>query len=78
MAAPVIDATSLARKRRIDEFEVGILEVELETKKLVNVSMNREHLIRIIDRYRDLCQDTMMDDGARLMLKNSLLNMVVT
>jgi hypothetical protein len=81
---PVIDQMSLSRKRRLEELEIERLEVELESKKveieskkLANVAMAREHLIEITGQYRELCQDTVMDERARLMLKDSMLNMAM-
>jgi hypothetical protein len=34
-------------------------------------------LIKIADRYRELCQDTVMDERMRLMLKDGFLNMAM-
>lgn len=40
-AGEVLDVQSIARKRRIEELEIVRLEVEIESKKLANVSMSR-------------------------------------
>lgn len=77
-AGEVLDVQSIARKRRIEELEIVRLEVEIESKKLANISMSREHLVSVTLQYRELCQDTVMDERARLMLKDSFLNMAVT
>jgi hypothetical protein len=76
-AGEVLDVQSIARKRRIEELEIVRLEVEIESKKLANVSMSREHLVSVTLQYRELCQDTVMDERARLMLKDSFLNMAM-
>lgn len=78
---PAVDELSLTRKRRIEELEIERLEVEIESKKLANAVLARdsarEHLVTVADRYRELCQDTVMDERARLMLKDSFLNMAL-
>jgi hypothetical protein len=84
VVGPVMDELSLSRKRRMEELEIERLEVELEAKKVelearkfANVAMAREHLIELTSHYRELCQDTVMDERARLMLKDSFLNMAM-
>ena len=37
----------------------------------------REHLTKITTSYRELCQDTVIDERARLMLKDNFLNMAM-
>jgi hypothetical protein len=81
---PAVDELSLTRKRRMEELEIERLEVELESRKVeleakrfANVAMARVHLIELTGQYRELCQDTVMDERARLMLKDSMLNMAM-
>ena len=78
---PAVDELSLTRKRRMEELEIEQLEVEIASKKLANEAMardsEREHLIKIGDRYRELCQDTVMDERMRLMLKDGFMNMAL-
>ena len=81
VVGPAVDELSLARKRRMEELEIEQLEVEIASKKLANEAMardsEREHLIKIGDRYRELCQDTVMDERMRLMLKDGFMNMAL-
>ena len=78
---PVADDLSLARKRRMEDLEIERLEADLEAKKLANVALARdsarEHLTKITSSYLELCQDKVMDERARLMLKDSFLNMAM-
>jgi hypothetical protein len=50
-------------------------EHENEAKRLANLATKREHLSDITAKYRELCLDTVMDERARLMLKDNFLNM---
>ena len=76
-----VDELSLTRKRRMEELEIERLETEIQAKKLANAAMARdsalEHLTKVTERYQDLCQDTVMDERARVMLKDGLLNMAM-
>jgi hypothetical protein len=78
---PVGDDLSLVRKRRMEELEIERLEAEIEAKKLSNAAMARdsvrEHITKVTSSYLELCQDTVMDERARLMLKDSFLNMAM-
>lgn len=78
---PVADELNLARKRRMEDLEIERLEAEIEGKKLANAAMARdsarEHLAKVTSSYLELCQDTVMDERARLMLKDSFLNMAM-
>jgi hypothetical protein len=86
---PVVeDELSLTHKRKREELQIAMLEADLETKKLANVAMARanvamardsmfDHLDKITVKYQDLCQDIVMDERARLMLKDSFLNMAM-
>lgn len=79
---PVVeDELSLTHKRKREELQIAMLEADLETKKLANAAMARDsmfdHLDKITVKYQDLCQDIVMDERARLMLKDSFLNMAM-
>ena len=52
-------------------------EHEGEAKRLSNVETEREHLEKVTASYRDLCVDTVMDERARLILKDNFLNMAM-
>lgn len=79
---PVIDELSLVRKRRMEDLEIERLEADIEARKLANAAMARdsvrEHITKVTSSYLELCQDTVMDERARLMLKDSFLNMAMT
>jgi hypothetical protein len=79
VAAP--DPSSLTRKRRMEELEIEMLEADVEAKKLANAAMARDsmldHLCKVADRYQELCEDSLMDERARLMLKDGFLNMAM-
>jgi hypothetical protein len=78
---PAVDELSLTRKRRMEELQIEQLEVEITSKKLANEAMardsERDHLIKVADRYRELCQDTVMDERMRLMLKDGFMNIAL-
>ena len=79
---PVVeDELSLTHKKKREELQIAMLEADLETKKLANAAMARDsmfdHLDKITVKYQDLCQDIVMDERARLMLKDSFLNMAM-
>jgi hypothetical protein len=61
--------------------EIEAMKAEVEAKKLANAAMARdsirEHIIKVTDRYHELCQDTVIDERARLMLKDGFLNMAM-
>jgi hypothetical protein len=69
------DPASLTRKRRMEELEIEMLEADVEAKKLANAAMACENLSKVADRYQELCEDSPMDERARLMLKDGFLNM---
>jgi hypothetical protein len=82
---PVQDEESLSRKRRLEDLEIEKLELELSIKQReseLDLNIRRretefELAAKITGTYRDLCQDTVMDERARLMLKDYYLNMVM-
>jgi hypothetical protein len=71
------DPASLTRKRRMEELEIEMLEADVEAKKLANAAMACENLSKVADRYQELCEDSPMDERARLMLKDGFLNMAM-
>jgi hypothetical protein len=58
-----------------NEARAKAAEHENETKRLANLATKREHLSDVTDKYKALCVDTVMDERARLMLKDNFLNM---
>jgi hypothetical protein len=44
---------------------------------LANSAQEHDSLIKVSTSYRDLCQDTVMDERARLILKDNFLNMAM-
>lgn len=91
-AVPVEDeALSLPFKKRRMELEMAKLEAEVEAKRLANEEKkhsNRaaelanstteyEQVKDITSNYRGLCEDKVMDERARLILKDKFLNMAM-
>lgn len=66
----VPDALSLQHKRKREELELSKLQIEIDC-------MRGEHLIKLANSYRELCQDTVMDERARLIFKDNFLNMAM-
>ena len=60
----------LEYKRKREELELNKLEVEVK-------SAAYEHLNKITTSYRELCQDTVMDEKARLIFKDNLLTKAI-
>jgi hypothetical protein len=50
-------------------------EHENEARRLANAMTKRDYVSDVAEKYRDLCGDTVMDERARLMLKDNFLNM---
>ena len=74
---PVMDDHSLSRKRRMEELEIQKMEAEIEAQKLANSAMGREHIFKISEKYQDLCKDNVMDERARLMIKDGVLSLLM-
>lgn len=82
---PVQDVQALARKRKLEELEIEQLELTISIKKReaeVELTIKQreaefEHASKIASTYRELCQDTVMDNRARLMFKDYFLNMIM-
>ena len=83
-------STELANQTK--ELSNRTMELTNQTMELTNIAMARdsarehlsiirdsarEHLTKITASYRELCQDTVIDERARLMLKDNFLNMAM-
>lgn len=89
-AVPVAVEEDLAlpcKKRRM-ELEMARMEADIEAKRIANRAAElaniaserdsaREHMARITTNYRELCEDKVMDERARLILKDGFLNMAM-
>jgi hypothetical protein len=76
-AAPAQNEIGLPYKRKLEELEVARLEVEIQAKKAAIRDSEREHIIRCSESYNEMCQDTVMDERARLIFKDCFLNMAM-
>lgn len=78
LAAPEMD---LIVKKRQMERDDALFEMEMAERKQrllqLTADSEREHLIKIADSYRELCQDTVMDERMRLMLKDGFMNLAL-
>lgn len=52
-------------------------EHDSEAKRIANRVSEHEHISKITGSYKDLCRDTVMDERARLILKDNFLNMAM-
>ena len=79
--APAQNELSLPYKRKLEELEIARLETEIQAKRLAMTVMQRdserEHIIKCTASYNDMCQDTVMDERARLIFKDCFLNMAM-
>lgn len=66
-----VDQMALSRKRKLEELEIARLELEIQTKK-------QDCVITSVVQYRELCQDTIMDERARLIFKDYFLNQAMS
>ena len=78
-AVPVEDeeALSLPFKKRRMELELARMDADVHTIQIANRASEREHLTKIKDSYQELCEDKLMDERARVILKDSFLNMAL-
>ena len=91
-AGPAQNEISLPYKRRLEELELAKLELEIEAKRTANRiavrdserehiiavrDSEREHIVKCSARYNETCQDTVMDERARLIFKDCFLNMAM-
>ena len=78
LAAPEMDL--IVRKRQMER-EDALFDMEMAERKQrllqLTADSEREHLIKIADSYRELCQDTVMDERMRLMLKDGFMNLAL-
>ena len=84
MVSESSDELYLPYKRKLAELEVAKRETEVQATKianraaeLANLGIEREHLMACTSGYRELCEDTVMDERARLILKDNFLNMAM-
>ena len=59
------------------ELEVEAKKIANRAAELCNSATEREHLKQVKENYKDLCTDTVMDERARLILKDNFLNMAM-
>ena len=77
-AVPVEDeALSLPFKKRKMELEMARMEAEVKAKQTTNRAAELELLQACTTSYRELCEDRVMDERARLILKDNFLNMAM-
>ena len=80
-AGPAQNEISWSYKRKLEELEVSKLELEIEAKRTANRiavrDSEREHIIKCSASYNEMCQDTVMDERARLLFKDCFLNMAM-
>ena len=92
VAEPVAqDEPSLVRKRKLEELEIAKLEIDIEAQRtevearrlsnhstaLANRDSEREYFSKLTISLRELCQDTVMDERSRLILKDNFLNLAM-
>ena len=84
MVSEASEELYLPYKRKLAELEVAKRETEVQATKianraaeLANLGIEREHLMACTCGYRELCEDTVMDERARLILKDNFLNMAM-
>lgn len=71
------DALELPFKKRRMELAMAREEAEVKARQIANRVAEREHLSRVVSDYRALCLDKEMDERARLLLKDNVLNMAM-
>jgi hypothetical protein len=73
-----VDQMALSRKRKLEELQIAELEIQIQTKKQEYAIKTQEYVIKSAVQYRELCQDTVMDERARLIFKDYFLNGAMT
>jgi hypothetical protein len=85
-AGPAIqDEVSLTHKRKLEELQIAKIETELIITKrtadnehlITKRAAEHEHLTKCTRSYQEICQDTGMDERARLIFKDLFLNMAM-
>lgn len=79
------DEASLTHKRKIEELEITRMEIEIDHKRraadheiiITKRAADHEHLTKCTRSYQEICQDTTMDERARLIFKDLFLNMAM-
>ena len=82
-AGPAV--VELSHKRKLEELEVAKMETELINMKraadhehlVAKRAANHEHLTKCTTSYQAICQDTVIDERARLIFKDLYLNMAM-
>jgi hypothetical protein len=67
---PVEEAVCVVRKRKLEELEIRRLELGV-------MLMEHEVRAKVTASYRELCEDTVLDGRARIMLKDGFLNLLM-
>ncbi len=73
-----VDQMALPLKRKLEELQIAELEIQIQTKKQEYAIKKQEYVIKSAVQYRELCQDTVMDERARLIFKDYFLNGAMT
>jgi hypothetical protein len=83
-AEQVEDRSLVDLKRKREELEFSKMHEEVESMRkanraaeLANRAMEHEHLSKVTASYRELCQDTVMDERSRMIFKDNFLNMAM-
>lgn len=71
------EALDLPFKKRRMELAMAREEAEVKARQIANRVAEREHLSQVVSEYRALCLDKEMDERARLILKDNVLNMAM-
>ena len=75
-AVPVSNELDLPHKRKMEELEIARQELEIARVREEIEGRKVQNLANITAHVRELCQDTVLDERSRLMLKDNFLNMV--
>lgn len=75
-AVPVSNELDLPHKRKLEELEIARQELEIARVREEIEGRKVQNLANITAHVRELCQDTVLDERSRLMLKDNFLNMV--
>ena len=67
---PVQNELSLSHKRKLEDLELRKLELEIGDSEV-------GYLVKCSNGYRNMCEDTVMDDLAKLIFKDLYLNMAM-
>jgi len=73
-----VDQMALPLKRKLEELQIAELEIQIQTKKQEYAIKKQDCVITSVVQYRELCQDTIMDERARLIFKDYFLNQAMS